>query len=77
MNDLLGIGHSLNAKARYSLKSSRPLICQTPGTSRFESSDCLLIKDKGASVKLGSRLGHAGFLVLSLGAYEKHLEIYW
>lgn len=68
MNDLLGIGHNLNAKARYNLKNSRPLTCQIPVTLRFESSDYFLIKGKAIAVKLGSGLGHTGFLVLSLGA---------
>lgn len=67
MNDFLGIGHNLNATARYNLKNSGPLICQTPVTLGFKSSDCFLVKDKGGAVKLGSGLGHAGFLVLSLG----------
>lgn len=67
MNDLLGIGHNLNPKATYNLKNSRPLACQIPVALRFENSDCFLTKDNRA-VKLGSRLGHAGFLVLSLSS---------
>lgn len=68
MNDLLGIGHNLHPKARYNLKNSRPLTCQIPIMLRFESSDCFFRIDNGAAVKLGSGLGHAGFLVLSLAA---------